>query len=286
MGRELQASPYYPPRARWYSSFWRLWYPVKRRLYLNRLPTIARHDIGQLLLGMVLPGWSLLWSKQPLLGVILGTIYCFSAAVFLIWVGYPISNFALTVMISIHAGSILKVEQSIGLWKRILHSVLIFLAVAVFVYVPLRNQMERHWLMPLRVNGRVVVIRTGRPIGLVRRGDQIGYRLPSLRLQGLWLREEGCTLGRVMAVGGDEVAFRRDGVLVNGELRPRSSQMPTSGTVSVDQSCWFIWPEMTISGVGNAETIQQAMMQLAVVPQSNYVGVLYQRWFWRKQVLP
>jgi hypothetical protein len=271
---------------------------VKRWLYLDRLPTIARHDIGQLLLGMVLPGWSLLWSKQPLLGVILGTIYCFSAAVFLIWVGYPISNFALTVMISIHAGSILKVEQSIGLWKRILHSVLIFLAVAVFVYVPLRNQMERHWLMPLRINGRVVVIRTGRPIGLVRRGDQIAYRLPGLRLPGLWLREGGgrlvlagprlgCTLGRVMAVAGDEVAFRRDSILVNGELRPRSSQMPTNGTIYVDQSSWFIWPEMTISGdYAGAETIQQAMMQLAIVPESNYVGVLYQRWFWRKQVLP
>jgi hypothetical protein len=260
---------------------------VKRRLYLNRLPRLARHDIGQLVLSLILPGWALLWSKRPLWGLVLGTVYCVSAAIFLVWVGYPISNFALTVMISIHAGGILRVEQSIGLWKRILHSVLIFLAVSVLVYVPLRNQMERHWLMPLRINGRVVVIRTG-PIGVVKRGDQIAYRLPSIRLPSLMILEEGCTLGRVMAVAGDEIAFRPDGVLVNSESRPRSSQMPTKETIYVAQSCWFIWPEMTISGRGNigAETIQQAMMQLAIVPQSNYVGVPYQRWFWRKQVLP
>ena len=281
---DSQASPYYPPRARWYSSLWRRWYTLKRWLYLDRLSKIGQHEIGQTLLGMVLPGWALYWSKRPILGVILGTTYCLSAAVFLIWVGYPISSFALTVMISIHAGSILRVEQSVGLWKRMLYSVLIFIAVAECVYVPLRD----HWFRPLLLNGRVLILHAWRPNGPVKRGDWIAYGRPQFYIHGIRFAGGVCMFGRVLAVAGDEVTFHPDSVLINGESRSRLSQMPTNGTVHVEQRCWFIWPEMNIYNEGNvgAGIVGQAMMQLAMVPETSYVGMPYRHWFWRQQTLP
>jgi hypothetical protein len=289
---DSQASPYYPPRARWYSSLWRLWYPVKRRLYLDRLPTIGRHEVGRSLLGLVLPGWALLWSPKPRLGVILGLAYYVAVPVFVIWRGYPVSNIALMLMITIHAGSVLRIERSSALWKRCLSSLMVFLVLGGLIYQPLVNQMELRWFVALRVGNHVVKIRTGLKPGEIRRGDWIAYRIFGLgsghgHEVPLWVIG-GCTLGRVMAVAGDEVAFRPDRVWVNGDSLPRSASMPTNGTVQVEQGCWFVWPEMTINNEGNvdSEIIAQTMMRLAKVAETNYVGMAYQRWFWRKQVLP
>ena len=292
MDVDSQTSSYYPPRAGWYSPLWRWWYPVKRRLYLDRLPRVVRHKLFQPLLGMVLPGWALLWSKRPILGVILGTIYCLSAPVFLIWAGYPVSNFALTVMISIHAGSIVRVEQSVGLWKRMAYSLLIFLVVAEGVYVPLRHQLERRWFVPLRVGDRVVVVQTGPKHRTIHRGDWIAYRIGAIGEKhvheaGVLVRG-GCVLGRVLAVEGDEVRFQRDGLLVDGKLQQRDPHMPLDGALQVQEGCWFIWPEMSITGHGNVApgTVDAALLQLATVSEKSFIGVPYQRWFWREQTVP
>jgi hypothetical protein len=175
MGTNSQSSPYYPPRAHWYSSLWRYWYPLKRRLYLDRLPGIGQHEFGRLLLGLALPGWALLWSNRPIWGVILGMTYCVAAPVFIFWRGYTISNVALMLMITIHAGGTLRVEQSTALWKRCLWSLFVFLAISALVYTPLINQMEQHWFVALRVGDHVVNVRTGVKPGKVRRGDWIAY---------------------------------------------------------------------------------------------------------------
>lgn len=265
---------------------------MKRRLRLDRLPKIVRHELCQPLLGMVLPGWALLWSKRPILGVILGTIYCLSVPVFLIWAGYPVSNVALTVMISIHAGSILRVEQSVGLWKRMAYSLLIFVAVAEGVYGPLRNQMERHWFAPLRVRDRLVVVQTAAKHRKIHRGDWVAYRLGAVGNGHVYeagvLVRGGCVLGRVLAVEGDEVRFQRDGLLVNGKLQQRGPHMPLDGALQVQQGCWFIWPEMSITGHGNVapEAVDAALLQLATVSEKDLIGVPYRRWFWREQTVP
>jgi hypothetical protein len=275
---------YYPPRARWYSSLWRAWYPLKHWLHLDRLSKSVRDPLYRAPLGMVLPGWVFLWTGQRTLGWVLGSAYCLSALVFLIWLGYPVSNFAMMVMISIHAGSILRIQESVGLWKRIVFSLLVFLSVAGLVYIPLRGWLERHWLLPLTVNGRVIVVRTGQPRRAVTRGDAIAYQLTGFYNSGILVRA-GCTLGRVLAVAGDDVSFGPQKFSVNGQSFARLAYMPTSGTVQVQQHCWFIWPEVEVLGAG-AGLIEAAMMQLAIVPESSYVGVPFQRWLWRRQAMP
>jgi hypothetical protein len=291
-GTDSQSSPYYPPRAHWYSSLWRWWYPFKRRLYLEKLPRLGQHEIGRTLLGLVLPGWALLWSTRPMWGVVLGMAYCAAVPVFLIWRGYPASNIALMLMITIHAGSVLRIEQSDALWKRCFWSLVVFLALGGMVYTPLVNLMERHWFVALRVGDRVIRIRTGVKSEKIRRGDWIAYRIGELgfrhgyetplRVQG------GCTLGRVMAVAGDEIAFTSQNLLINGEVFPLLSRMPTNGTFQVEQRHWFIWPEMTVGGELHLEQsiISETMMTLANVPETSYVGIPYHRWFGRQQTVP
>jgi hypothetical protein len=292
MAMHAQLSPYYPRRARWYSPLWGLWYRTKRWLYLDRFPRIAQHEVLQLLLGIVLPGWALFWSRRPILGVILGTAYCSAAAVFLIWVGHPVSNTALTVMISIHAGTLLRVAPSAGLWKRILHSLLSFLAMTCLVYLPLRHEMEKHWLMPLLVRDRVIVVRTGVDPHKIHRGDWVAYQIGRGKMTpvfeaGVYIHS-GTMLGRVLAVVGDEVRFQQDGVLIQGRFEPRSRYMPSSGDFRVPEGCWFIWPDFDINGHGlvATETISAAMLQLANVPQQTLIGTPYERWFGRPQTLP
>ena len=273
---------YYPPRSRWYSSLWRCWYPVKRRLHLDRLPKFVRDPFHRGMLGLVLPGWAFLWTGQRKLGVVLGTAYCLSAVVFFVWVGYPVSNFAMTVMISIHAGSILRIQESVGLLKRIVSSLAIFLGLAGLAYIPLLGWIEGHGLMPLRIEDRVIVIRTGRSHPPIRRGDWIAYRLERFSRNEIVV-QGGCTLGRVLALPGDEVAFRPDDILVNGQSWPRQAYMPTNGTMQVQQHCWFIWPRLNSNGAG---AVADAMMRLAIVPETSYVGVPFRRWLWRRQTVP
>ncbi len=278
---------YYPPRARWYSGLWRAWYPVRQRLHLDRWLKVPEGALSRSLLGLVLPGWALVWSDRRWLGVVLGAAYCVAAAVFFVWVGYPVSNLALMVMISIHAGGILRIQPDIGLVKRGVYSLLVFLAVATLLYMPARGWMERHWFVPLTVNGRIVVIHTGQRPRSVQRGDWIAYRLGSVRAFGVIVRE-GCTLGRVLAVAGDEVSFGRHDFSVNGASQARQSDMPTNGTIVVKQGCWFIWPNLRATGHGDAgaDAVADVMMRLAIVPETSYVGVPFRRWLWRQQTVP
>jgi hypothetical protein len=64
--------------------------------------------------------------------------------------------------------------------------------------------------------------------------------------------------------------------------------MPVSGNTVVPENNWFIWPDLAITGGhGNVpeSTISQTMLQMANVPQSQFVGKPFKRWFGRRQVL-
>ena len=285
------ASPFYPPRAHWYSSWWRLWYPLKRRLYLSQIRRIGEGEIGRFLLGLVLPGWALIWSRRPILGWILGTAYCAAIPVFVLWRGTGVSNLALTLMISIHAGSVLRLERSTTFGRRCLWSMFLFLALGALVYTPLIHQMERRWFVALRVGDHVIKVRTGETRIQVQRGDWIAYRLAGTYGHnyggGVWVHG-GCTMGRVLAVAGDDVVFGPDSVQVGSESFPRRPYMPTKGTIHVEKGYWFLWPEMAIRGHGNVgqDVVEQAMIQLANVREADYVGKAYKRWLGRPQTVP
>jgi hypothetical protein len=88
-------------------------------------------------------------------------------------------------------------------------------------------------------------------------------------------------------MAGDSVAFLTNSFAVNGVERPLLPHMPTSGNLTVPEKNWFIWPELGISGHGNTSeaVISSTMLQLATVPEDQFTGKPFKRWFWRKQIL-
>ena len=60
------------------------------------------------------------------------------------------------------------------------------------------------------------------------------------------------------------------------------------GGMFVPENHWFIWPNLAITGnlnVGEA-SISSVMLQMASVPETQFVGKPFKRWFWREQILP
>jgi hypothetical protein len=289
--RSPTASPYYPPRERWYSRFWYPWYLLKRKLHLAIVTDGFELPLYKLILGMIVPGLSWLWYGRPIFSLATMTSYCLCVITFLIWIGYPAGTIALAILMSIHTSSILYMNRQLTpdmeLWKRIVWSLVVFGSVSLLIYQPLRRLMERHWFMPLRIGERVLVVKTGASAGLVKRGDWVEYQINASRGNLKWVRE-GYGLGEVLAIAGDKITFHENGFSVNGVLQPRRAYMPSSGNLLVADGSWFIWPNMDIGGHGDvgAGVTENAMTTLAMVPQSNFIGMVFHHWWWRKQTLP
>jgi hypothetical protein len=274
---------------------------IQRRLMLDRLRACLPREInfGGTVAAFFVPGLGfylrepVLWGKVALLGCGL-SFGCFLAAF-----GYPAGNFAMGLLIAIHAtgfiyycSPLLRDEEFRG---RVGFTLLALVAIGLLFYLPLRNAILHHWLMPLRLDGRVYVVQRQFPAAAIRRGDWIAYKLAGSSGYwenggghgGIYIRP-GVGFAPVLAVAGDRVTFSTNVFTVNGVAHPLRPHMPESGEVTLREKQWFIWPGVGISGYGNTpeSTISTAMMQLALVSESDFVGKPFKRWLWRKQITP
>jgi hypothetical protein len=293
-----EPSPYYPPRARWYAPFFYLGNAVRRRLALDRLKLPRDLKAGELAAGFLIPGLAVwlrgprLWGQAALAGS--GGL----ALIFLAFLGYSFGNLALGLLVSLHATgfyyycSPVMAGETFG--RRLAFALLILLAVGLLLYLPARSVIQQHCLIPLRVNGQVVIVRRTAGPQNVRRGDWVAYTFDRHTTGrdyhgGTVILEGGLSLGPVLAVAGDHVTFSTNSFSVNGVVNTnRLPHLPTAGALAVPENHWFIWPNLGISGHGNVgeARISEALMGLADVNQSQLVGKPFQRWFWRRQILP
>jgi hypothetical protein len=291
-------SPYYPPRARWYSGVLYFWFGLRRVLQLQRLHLPRGFTAAQVLLSFVLPGFSLLVNRRPNWGWTFAGVYAGSVVVFVVALGYTISGLAYGLLIAAHASSIVFLEacwlrQSCRFELRLVLAGATLLAVWLALYRPAVHFAERHWCMPLNIHGQVVVVRRSDPPGHVQRGDHVLYELPARGLGqphagGAVRVESGFGWGPVLALGGDRVTFSTNAFYVNGAKRPLLPFMPTQGEVEVPEKHWFVWPEFDTSMHGNVNeaTISELMRNLAIVPEDQYIGLPCKHWFGRRQNLP
>ena len=148
--------------------------------------------------------------------------------------------------------------------------------------------------MPLRANGHVIVVQKFASASGVKRGDWIAYNLSDASNSGddLWIHfRAGVGFGPVLATAGNLVEFSTNAFFVNGVSQPLLPYMPATGELTVPENDWFIWPSYSISGYGNINRqgnesrISSMMAGLATVPESQFIGKPFKRWFWRKQIL-
>jgi hypothetical protein len=217
---------------------------------------------------------------------------------FIVWFGHPAGNLALGLLLSIHVTGFvyycrpLLLEASFRF--RLLFTLLTMMALGLLIYLPIRNVILQHWLVPLRVRGNVVVVqRLGAPLD-IKRGEwvmfsQKGSETGDAHFGGgaIWVRA-GFGWGPVLAVAGDRVEFSTNAFKVNGEARPLLPHMPGSGTLTVPEKHWFIWPDFDIYEHGNIgeANISAAMLQMATVSQTQFIGKPFKRWLWRRQITP
>lgn len=286
-------SPYYPPRARWYAAVFRIGEAVRRGTAMDRIHLPSSVTWRGLAACFLVPGLGFYLRGPRVYGRTAMAACAVLCLIFIAGLGSTLGNLAFGFIISIHVSSFAyycgPAMQAWELKNRLLFSLLVLLSLGFLYYGPLRDLIQNHLLMPLRIDGRVVVVQKLAPIGSVKRGDWVAYRLPSSYEAGDDVRvhiHSGTGFGPVLGVAGDTVEFSTNGVFVNGVLNPPQPYMPTSGSLVVAQNQWFIWPAYSVRGHGYQGRITAVMLQMANVSKDQYAGKPFKEWFWRKQVLP
>lgn len=286
------ASPYYPPRAKWYSSLFHLGDAVRRRAHLDRLQLPAGVSPGAILKSVWWPGISFYLRGEKLIGVAVIGGSVLLVGVFIVWLGYPAAHVAFGLLLSAHVTSLIflcnRWLAGMRFRGRIAFTLATLLVLGLLVYVPLRNLFQAHLLMPVRSGDRVIVVQRMTSASSVQRGDTIAYALPTIpRPNGVYVRE-GLGLGPVLAMAGDEIRFLTNGVAINGALHGSLPYMPQAGDLVVPEKHWFVWPDLAMNVRGNMgeAPISATLLQLASVPEENFLGKPFRHWFWRRQIFP
>jgi hypothetical protein len=295
---ETARSEYYPPRARWYGPLFSPWHQLHRLLHLERIHLPVGFSAQQFILSLLVPGYAFFAAGRRVLGRAFLIAYCTAAALFIVALGYPLGGLGYGLMISVHASGIILLESNwfrnqLELGTRLLLALGTLLAVWLLIYSPLTGVAQRHWFMPLRVRGNVVIMHRTAGIGHIQRGDWVMYALRQqysgdAHAGGAVLVQAGANWGPVLALAGDRVAFSTNSVSVNGIEQPLRPHMPTVGELVVPEKHWFVWPELDIYRHGNVNeaNLSDTMLQLAMVSEIEFAGKPFKHWFWRKQILP
>ena len=283
------SSSYYPPRARWYSPLLLRAGGLRRHLALDRLRPPTGVPFARAVGSLMVPGLGFYLRGPRLWGKAAMGFAALMALLFIVGLGSPVGNVAFGLLLSTHVTSLIYVFEP---WLagarfrvRLLFSVGVLLALTSFVYLPVRNLIQERWLMPLRVNGRVVIVhRLANPSALPR-GAWIAYAIDGSGGHGIYVRD-GFGLGPVLALPGDRVRFTKSALEVNGVPQALLPYMPQDGEWVVPQEHWFVWPEVAISGHGNApaDAISATLMQMSTITEERFVGRPFKRWFGCRQL--
>jgi hypothetical protein len=247
-----------------------------------------------LVLALAVPGFAFLSSGRRALGVSVLLAYAFCLVSYLAALGYAVGNIAWGLAISLHAMSVIYLEGHwLGQARFRIRLGLAFCTLLAFwglLYAPLLGYAERHWLLPLRLADRVIIVNLASRTTDLKRGDLVAYRIESEshggNHEGAVYLQAGFGIERILGLPGDHVRFTKDSVLISGQVFPRAPHMPAEGEWVVPEKTWFIWPKFGISGHGVPETaVSAAMQRAALVSEPQLVGKPFKHWFGRRQLL-
>jgi len=293
-GARNEVSSYYPPRARWYSRiFFNVWRPVRRCIHLEKFLPPGAFSPLNLALSLALPGYAFFALGRRALGWLFVAAYVLAALVFVAALGYPAASVCYGLLISIHATSIAFLE---GVWLktarfrfRLAATLCTLFVVWALIYAPLVDFAEHHWLLPLRLGDRVLIVQRRVAPRSIQRGDWLAYEIRADHATGdtetpVYL-SSGIGVDPVLGLPGDRLRFTPQAVFVNDEAFPLVPHMPVGGELVVPEKVWFIWPSLAISGHGRVTeaSISATMQQAAMVAQKQIIGRPFKHWFGRRQ---
>ena len=281
----MQNSSYYPPRARWYSRsvYWSN--TLQRRLVLNRIHLPRGVAFGRLVCGVLLPGFGFAERIPRVWAAAISGFCLLLVLVFFVWLGRPLGNAAFTLLLSIHAtglGCLLEPWlKGSRLRFRIFISMAVFFALGGLLYLPARNLIQDHWLLPLQVHGRTIIIHKLASLARVERGEWLAYSF-SGNYDGNIIVRGGIGLSRLLGKAGDRVGFTGAALEVNGAVQSHLPFMPVTGEWIVPEKHWFVWPETAIDGHGYVpgDAVSSTLLQIGTISDEQVIGIPFKYWFW------
>jgi hypothetical protein len=286
-------SPYYPPRAGAGSRLLQTLDALLRRLPVDRLRPPSGWNLRELLQALIVPGHVFLTLKQARRGQIVLGMYAGLLLVALIWIGSRPANLAFGLMVVLHAISWARLFE---VWwsaqtarQRMLGGLCAALLLLILFYLPVQQLVQRHWLLPLRLENRTILT-TPVPRQSLRPGQTVVVRVAAQNAPGLRVLD-GYVVAEILGEPGDRIRFRSGFYQVNQRLDPALPHMPADGEWMVPENHWFIWPFSSIGIRGNLDAVDPAVagpavQRLASVPMANVVGRPLRWWFWRKVEIP
>ena len=298
MNEDQFASPFYPPRARWWSRIFYPWFSFQRALHLEKIHCPNGYTIGETFLSLFVPGLAFIVSGRRMLGLVGLGIYVIAMPVYFVRLGFTEGNFAYGLLLAAHSTSVFHLLShwlgAMGLISKLGVALGSLLVVWLVLYLPAVNWFQSHIAVPLQVRGQVVVMRPHLVPTEIRRGDRIMFALDETQIGqahggngAVWVHA-GVGWGSVLALPGDSVLFSTNVFSVGGNAQTNLEHMPTSGEMLVPTNCWFVWPEFAINSPGNVSeaNISAIIMQLSSVSATQMTGRPYPSWFGRKQKIP
>ena len=286
-------SSYYPPRARWYRSFFfNAWRPMRRYINLEKLLAPTRLSLGHICLSLALPGYAFFVLGRRLLGSLVLAGYVIAAMVFLAALGHPAASGGYGLLISLHATGIMFLEaawlKDFSFRAKVGTALSTLFAVWGLIYAPLVGYAERHWFIPLQVGDRVLIVHPGVEPASIQRGEWLMYEIAGSRLGehgNNVVLHSGPSVAPVLALPGDRLRFTPEGYFVNDQLFPLAPHMPGGGEWVMPKNVWYIWPHLGMRGYGNVAegNISAAMQKAAMVTQDQIEGRPFKHWFGRRQ---
>jgi len=236
----------------------------------------------------VVPGhaYSALGKKTLARTVLAG--YGLAAFIFMAALGTMVGNMMFGLMISFHvtsaAYSLGRYTPTTNIWQRLGTVLSVLLVLGLGVYSPLRSLLTRYVVMPMEVDKKRIVVNRMLSAQSVRPGSMVAYEIAGMRDPQMSIAS-GYEMNPVLAMPGARVRFRAESVEVNGLALPRQDYMPAKGEVIVPAKHWFIWPKFAINrnATVTEANISAAMLQSAMVSETQYVGRPFQLWFGRRQ---
>lgn len=253
------ASPYYPPRARWYSPVYFLGSVLRRGLALDRIVFPRGITVSGLAGSFLVPGLGFflrgprIYGKAAMAGW--GVLFLF----FIVWLGYPFGNCMFGLMLSLHATGFVYYNgphfSNRTFSYRMLFTLAALTGMGLGLYLPAGHVVQNHWLMPLRNGGQVIIVSVERPVPL-KRGDWAAFNT-----------RDGVLFGRIAGLGGDRI----DSIIV-----PDNHWLMRAQFARRYYHDGF-FPTYT----GRMEISEQSV----IVSPEEFIGRPFKHWFWRKQIL-
>jgi hypothetical protein len=274
IGEGVVAVAVEPPRAKpWRKRVRKL----QRALFGNAAPRFERRlPAASALLGLV-PALPQLARGERRAAALFGGAWLASAALGAWLLGHPLGALGFGGAIGAHAMSALQpyrdAMRGMGRWAQAGVSLAAWFVLLAAVYAPARRAATG-LVLPVELNVETgapfaegdTVLTVPRAPGLPRRGEIVVAETRAARLGGIdgglrYGEDTALVIDRVLALPGDEVAYRNGTWSVNGaalprELGPLGARVePPPFTRIVPAGTVFVWPSLSLRRIGGGVAV-------------------------------